>query len=104
MTEQTETTAPINVLAKKKRKLVLPIAAVIVALSVGGFLASRAGLDKALVKQKLDEAIAQVKEQGRAKGRDITITYGEIDVVGSFASKHVVVHDPVITVDRKSVV
>lgn len=96
MTEPT--TADATLTPKKKQKWVLPIAAAIITISVAGFLISRAGLDKALVKQRLDDTIARVKEKGRAQGRDIDITYGEIDVVGSFARKHVVVHAPTMTV------
>ncbi len=81
----------------KKRRLWLMIAGA-VALALIGFFASRAGLDKALVKQQLDDFIAQVKEKGQAQGRDITITYGELAVVGRFAAKHVVVHDPVLSI------
>ena len=86
------------VATKKKRSLFLPIAGGIVALALVGFFASRAGIDKALVKQQLDNFIAQMKERGRAQGRDLDMTYGDLEVVGSFASKHVVVHSPVLTV------
>lgn len=82
----------------KKRSPFMFIAGGILLLALIGFFASRAGLDKALVKQQLDDFIAQVKEKGKAQGRDIEITYGELQVIGSFASKHVVVHDPVLTI------
>lgn len=84
--------------AKKKRSLVLPIAAAVVTVALVGFLASRAGLDKALVKQQVDNFIVQMKERGKAQGRDLNLVYGELEVVGSFASKHVVIHEPVLTV------
>ncbi len=83
---------------KKKRSLFLPIAAIILAIAIVGFIASRAGLDKALVKQQLDSFIADLKEKGRAQGRDVNLTYGDLEVVGSFANKHVVVHQPVLSV------
>ncbi|MFZ4540388.1 MAG: hypothetical protein ACOYNL_01085 [Rickettsiales bacterium] len=82
----------------KKRRLYIPVIAGIIAIAVIGFLASRAGLDKALVKQQVDDFIVQMKEKGRAQGRDLNLTYGKLEVVGSFASKHVVIHDPVLTV------
>ena len=81
---------------KKKNKFAAPIAIGIVALIVVGVLLSRAGLDKALVKQKLDETIANLKEKGREHGRDIDVTYGELEVAGSFLSRHVVIHDPAL--------
>lgn len=83
---------------KKKRSIVLPILGVIVALALVGFFASRAGLDKALVKQKVDGFITQMQDKAREKGRDVSITYRDLEVVGSFAGKHVVMHDPVMTV------
>ncbi len=95
MTDETPATETSK---KKKRGLVVPIAVAIIALALAGFLASRAGIDKVLVKQQLDNFIAQIKERGRAQGRDIDLRYGELEVVGSFASKHVVVHNPVLVV------
>ena len=94
MTDISTETTP----SKKKRSLFLPIAAAVITIAIIGFVASRAGIDKALVKQQLDNFIAQVKERGRAQGRDIEITYGDLDVVGSFASKHVVIHQPVLVI------
>lgn len=97
----------VNMSPRKKRNLFLPIAGAILFVALLGFFASRAGLDKALVKQQLDDFIAQVKERGKAQGRDIEITYGELQVIGSFAAKHVVIHDPVLTIkpsERKAAV
>ena len=39
-----------------------------------------------LFLQQLDNFIAQMKERGRAQGRDIDMSYGDLDVVGSFAA------------------
>jgi len=97
MTEPASTTTA-ETPAKKKHSLLLPIAAVIITIGVGGFFASRAGLDKALVKQQVDNFIVQLKEKGRASGRDMDLTYAELDVAGSFANKHVVMRSPVLTV------
>ena len=88
----------IEVPVKKKRSLVLPIATAIVAVSLLGYVASRAGIDKLLVKHTLDDAIVRLKEHARARGRDVNITYGELEVVGNFTHKHVLVHNPVLTV------
>jgi hypothetical protein len=97
MTDESPNTAPATP-AAKKRSWFLPIALVIVLLAVVAFVISRAGIDKALVKQKIDDVIAQIKQNGRAQGRDIDITYGDLDVVGSFAHKHVVIHNPSLSV------
>jgi len=85
MTETTE---------KKKRKFLLPAIIAIVALLIVGFVVSRAGLDKALVKQRRDEVIATWKERARASGSDIEITYKDIEVSGSLIDKKVIVHEP----------
>lgn len=72
-----------------KRRLFLPITAGIVVLVAAGVLISRAGLDKALVKQKLDAFIVQAKEEAKNQGRDIDITYGDLKVKGGLSDKHV---------------
>lgn len=94
MTEPT----PAETVTKKKRNLLLPIAGVVIAIAVGGFVASRMGLDKALVKQQVDAFIVQIKEEGRAGGRDINLMYADLEVAGSFTSKHVVMREPVLTI------
>jgi hypothetical protein len=94
MTEPTASTA----VTKKKRSLILPIGAAIVAIAVAGFVASRAGLDKALVKQQVDDFIVRMHEQGKAQGRDLNLTYADIEVSGGFTNKHVVMKELVLTV------
>ncbi len=87
-----------TLLKKKKRGLFLPLALVFLGIAVVGFIASRAGLDKALVKQQIDGFIEDMQEKGRTQGRDINLTYGDLEVVGSFASKHVVMHNPILSI------
>lgn len=83
---------------KKKRSLVLPVALGIVALAFGGFFASRMGLDKALVKQQVDAFIASAESKAKESGRDLKITYKDLEVVGSFTKKHVVLQAPELVV------
>lgn len=83
---------------KKKRKFLIPAVVAVVAVLVAGFVISKAGLDKALVKQKLDESIVTLKERGRAQGRDIDIQYGDLEVAGTFLDKRVIVYKPVLTI------
>lgn len=97
MTEQ-KPIASNETVTKKKRNLILPIAGLVIAIAVGGFVASRMGLDKALVKQQVDAFIVQIKEEGRAGGRDINLMYADLDVAGSFTNKHVVMREPVLTI------
>lgn len=70
----------------------------VLVLIVVAFLASRAGLDKALVKQQLDNFIVHAKQQARDRGRDLDITYGDLAVAGSFANKHVEVKDVTVKI------
>lgn len=86
-----------NVSAKKRKLLPFAILGIITVLAAG-FFVSRAGLDKALVKQHVDAVIASIKEQGRDQGRDIDIRYKEITIAGGFLDKHVVLLEPSISI------
>ncbi len=97
MTDTTYT-SPASPQPARKKKWLLPAVIVIVIIVAAGFFISQAGLDKALVKQKVDEYIAALKENGRAHGRLVEVTYSDLEVVGSFASKHVVVHNPSLSI------
>jgi hypothetical protein len=90
--------APLNAPVKRKRSLVLPIGGAILLLLLLGFFASRAGLDKALVKQQVDDFIVQLKEKGEARGRNVVLSYKEIDVAGGLLDKHVVILEPVLSI------
>lgn len=83
---------------KQKRKLLLPAVLGIVALLIIGFMVSRAGLDKALVRQRLDSSIVAMKERAKLQGRDIDIRYGDIEMAGGLMDRHVIVRNPVFTV------
>jgi hypothetical protein len=79
---------------RKSKRIVIGLFVALAALIVFGVVASRAGLDKALLRQQLDALASQMHENAKAKGRDVTFTYGEIDVVGGFTDRHAVIHDP----------
>lgn len=96
----TETTP--NAPSSKPRSLTPLIVLGILLIVILGFVASRQGIDRALVKQALDNLAAQLKERGNAQGSDFTLTYGELEVTGGFTNKHVVVHDPVLEVKPKA--
>ena len=85
---------------KKKRKILIPSLVLVGVVLVGGFVLSKAGLDKALVKQKLDESIVNIQERARERGRDVAITYGDVEVAGNLLNKHVVVQKLVVTVKQ----
>jgi hypothetical protein len=89
-----DTTAP-----KKSNHNYFYIAlAAVLALIAVGVVASRSGLDKALLRQQLDAFATSLHASGERQGRDITLTYGEVDIKGSFSSKHGVVYDVKLTI------
>lgn len=94
ITETTDTPAE----KRSSRRILFAVIAALLLIVVAAVLASKAGIDKALVRQQLDMIAAQLKERGAAQGRDITFTYGEIEIKGSFASKHAVIHDPKLAI------
>lgn len=87
-----------TVIAKEKksnaRKITLATIGALLIIIIAAVVASKAGLDKALVRQQLDAIAAQVKERGAAQGRDITFTYGAIDIKGGFSNRHAVISNP----------
>ncbi|MFM9890972.1 MAG: DUF2125 domain-containing protein [Rickettsiales bacterium] len=96
--QPSDSTPETTVVITRKRRLFLPIVFGVIVLVVAGVLISRAGLDKALVKQKLDAFIAQAREEAKNQGRDIDITYGNLEVKGGLSNKHVVVQQVVLLV------
>lgn len=69
----------------------------VVLLLVAGsiaLIATRAGVDKTLVKQQLDQFAADLKQRGRDTGRVMELTYGDIEMVGGLTDRHALVHDP----------
>lgn len=90
-------TAP-EVSTQKKRNLALPIAAGVVAVAAGGFLVSRAGLDKALVKEQVDAFIVNAQNKAKESGRDLAISYKDIEIEGGFTNRHAVLKEPTLTV------
>lgn len=69
----------------------------VVVLVVAWLLLFRSGIDKALVRQKLDEYAAMLQERGRANGRDVSFTYSDVEVEGGLFSRHAVVHNPSVS-------
>lgn len=80
-----------------KKKLVAGAAAAVLIAGGAGVLVSRTGLDEKLAKEKLDQIVASMKEQGRAEGRDIDLTYEKIEMTGGLLGRHAVVVNPVFT-------
>lgn len=99
MTENNEVSTEVSEKrASTSRRIVIGTLAVLVLIAATAILASKTGLDRALVRQQLDTIAAQMKANGAAQGRDVSFTYGEVEIAGSFSNKHAVIHDPVLAV------
>ena len=84
--------------AARSRRIVIGTLSVLVLIIAAGILASKTGLDRALVRKQLEVIAAQMKASGAAQGRDVRFTYGDVEVTGSFGNKHAVIHAPVLEV------
>lgn len=84
--------------ARRSRRAIIGTLSVLVLIIAAAVLASKTGLDRALVRKQLENISAQLKASGAANGRDVTFTYGDVEVTGSFGNKHAVIHAPVLEV------
>jgi len=109
MTDQPEKTTPSTTVteaspestttgSKSSRRIV--VGTLIVLALIGGtvLVASKAGLDKALVKQQLDALAVQMKENGARQGRDVAFTYGDVAIKGGLTDRHAEISDPTLVV------
>ncbi|MFN8930213.1 MAG: hypothetical protein ACK5WQ_07625 [Alphaproteobacteria bacterium] len=86
--------------SKKKfslKKFILPVFLLVVAIGVGTYFASKAGLDKALFKQALDTWIEQSEKRAAADGLDLSIAYDEVTIAGGFITRHAIIHNLRVT-------
>lgn len=93
MNDVTPATEPTPHEKRKTRRIIIGTALVVVLIAGAALVASKAGLDKALVRQELDLIAAQLKQRGAAQGRDVAFTYGAVDIEGGISDRHAVVHD-----------
>lgn len=84
--------------SKTSRRIIIGTLAVLALIAGVAVLASKTGLDRVLVRQQLDALAAQMKLRGASQGRDVTFTYGDVEIVGGFGDRHAVIHDPVLAV------
>jgi len=92
MSDQTTSEKP----ASSTRKFILPVAIVIVLIGVIGFIASQAGLDKALVKQAVDRFAADLAKSTAESPAQMTLTYKDIRLEGGFSSRFAIIESPEI--------
>ena len=90
--------APEEKESSKARKFIIPILIGIVLILVVGLVASRSGLDKALLRQRIDAFAISLNKKGKAEGRDIQLTYKDIDILGSITNRHAVILEPQLSI------
>lgn len=85
---------------KKKKstlaKFVLPVILVIAGVAALGYFASKAGLDKALVKREVDAWIERSKQHAAAEGYELSITYSDVSIEGGLTDGHARISDMTI--------
>lgn len=92
MTE--ETTAPET--KSTSRKFILPVILVILLIGGLGYVASKAGLDKALVKQAVDHFAADLAASTEHAPAHMTLTYDDIRLEGGLTNRHAILVNPAI--------
>jgi hypothetical protein len=94
MTEIDTATAQPPERKRRARLILYVLLGTLVFFAAAVFVASQVGLDKALVRQQLDRLAGQMRERGRAQGRDVEFTYSDITITGGLGDRHAVVHAP----------
>jgi hypothetical protein len=79
--------------AKKSRihTIIIAIVLVIAAIAALGYYASKAGLDKALVKQEVDAWIERTKLRAADEGYTLAITYDDVAIKGGLTDGHALI-------------
>lgn len=86
-TSSTETTAP----CRKSRKYALVAVGVIIAVGVAGYVVSKLGLDRALVKESVDNFAANLQ----ASSHDtLSFSYKDIKIAGGLTDRHAILIEP----------
>lgn len=80
----------------RSRRVIIGTLSVLVLIIAAAVLASKTGLDRALVRKQLETIASQMKASGAAQGRDVTFTYGEVSIEGNFGNRHAVIQTPVL--------
>lgn len=76
---------------KSSRKFFLPVVVAILAIGAIGYVASKAGLDKALVKEAVDDFAANLQSSSHDT---LSLTYKDIRIEGGFGDRHAVIVEP----------
>ena len=83
-----------NTQAPRKRRIIWIIAALILIVGVGGYIASKAGLDKALVKQALDHFAGNLENSTKDSPAQMSFSYDDVRITGGFSNRHAVILNP----------
>lgn len=86
-------TAPAITAKSSSRKWAIFVVLAILAVGAIAYMASKTGLDKALVKEAVDNFAAELK----ASSNDtLSFSYGDIAIEGGFRDRHAVIKNPVL--------
>lgn len=96
MTEETTAESPKSPETKSSRRFFLPVAIVIVLVGAIAYIASQAGLDKALVKQAVDRFAADLAASTENSPAKMTFSYEDIRLQGGLTDRHAVIVKPVV--------
>lgn len=76
------------------RKFALPVVIAIIVIGAIGYVTSKAGLDKALVKEAVDNFAANVKQSSNGT---LAFSYDDIKIAGGFTDRHAIITEPTLT-------
>ncbi len=80
------------------KRIILGIFILLLLIGGGAYVASRFGLDKALVTQQLDGWIARAEEKAKEEGVKLDIAYDSITLAGGFTDRHAIIRNLRVTV------
>lgn len=84
-------TATAPVAPKSSRKFFLPVVIAIIAIGAIGYLASKMGLDRALVKESVDHFAADLQS---SSNDTLNFSYKDIKIEGGWSDRHAVLIEP----------
>jgi hypothetical protein len=95
--------APVASPTKRRlvRRGILAVFVLLLLIGGGAYVASRLGLDKALVTQQLDAWIARAEEKATQEGMQLDIAYDSVSLAGGFTDRHAVIRNLRATVSSE---
>lgn len=99
----TDTPATATTKSSDGKRFIVPVLLAITVIAGLGYFASKAGLDKAAIKQVLDAWITQQESRAKASGVTLDIAYSDIVVSGGLTDKQIEILEPRATISDDAV-